>query len=268
MGEEMSESRSNDNVCVHCGPDCRQGAAHNARVEDGVFYGPNAKRESEELIDFVDNVLRDEERFGALTCGTTKAPKGWACSRELGHGGPCAARRSVVEDVPARGVDKSSAEKCKAVSRYGCMCVMDAGHVGDHDAKCGWNHRFANDALKCLATLDDTLDCSAPDCPCAPPVLEVVIADGATLIQQERQRQVESEHWTPENDDCHTTFELSRAALCYVFSVVNRLFVANWWPWDWSWYKPSDDKIRNLVKAGALLAAEIDRLQRRAAAKP
>jgi hypothetical protein len=37
------------------------------------------------------------------------------------------------------------------------------------------------------------------------------------------------------------------------------------WPWDASWWKPSNDPVRNLVKAGALIAAEIDRLQRAAA---
>lgn len=35
------------------------------------------------------------------------------------------------------------------------------------------------------------------------------------------------------------------------------------WPWDASWWKPSPDPIANLVKAGALIAAEIDRLQRK-----
>jgi hypothetical protein len=35
-----------------------------------------------------------------------------------------------------------------------------------------------------------------------------------------------------------------------------------YWPWDKEWWKPSDDPTRNLVKAGALIAAEIDRLQR------
>jgi hypothetical protein len=34
------------------------------------------------------------------------------------------------------------------------------------------------------------------------------------------------------------------------------------WPWDEKWWKPSTNPIRNLVKAGALIAAEIDRLQR------
>lgn len=33
------------------------------------------------------------------------------------------------------------------------------------------------------------------------------------------------------------------------------------WPWDEEWWKPSLDPIRNLEKAGALIAAEIDRLE-------
>jgi hypothetical protein len=46
-------------------------------------------------------------------------------------------------------------------------------------------------------------------------------------------------------------------------------WVPNDWPKEWNvdWWKPSDDPIRNLVKAGALIAAEIDRLQRKAEAK-
>jgi hypothetical protein len=32
------------------------------------------------------------------------------------------------------------------------------------------------------------------------------------------------------------------------------------WPFDPSWWKPSEDRVRDLVKAGALIAAEIDRL--------
>lgn len=33
------------------------------------------------------------------------------------------------------------------------------------------------------------------------------------------------------------------------------------WPWDFQWFKPSDDR-RNLVKAGALILAELERLDR------
>jgi hypothetical protein len=38
------------------------------------------------------------------------------------------------------------------------------------------------------------------------------------------------------------------------------------WPWEQpDWWKPSDNPIRNLEKAGALIAAEIDRLIRKGA---
>jgi len=40
----------------------------------------------------------------------------------------------------------------------------------------------------------------------------------------------------------------------------------NLWPWGKEWWKPSDRR-RDLVKAGALIAAEIDRLDR-AKSKP
>lgn len=35
------------------------------------------------------------------------------------------------------------------------------------------------------------------------------------------------------------------------------------WPWDQSWFKPKDRR-RDLVRAGALIVAEIDRLDRSA----
>jgi len=38
--------------------------------------------------------------------------------------------------------------------------------------------------------------------------------------------------------------------------------MATSWPWDEEWWKPDNDAVRNLAKAGALIAAEIDRLQR------
>lgn len=88
---------------------------------------------------------------------------------------------------------------------------------------------------------------------------------GADLIAVERLRQLEAEGWTAEHDDAHDSGELCGAAMAYI---ANRDSASvdpeppSWWPWESSWWKPSDDPIRNLVKAGALLAAEIDRLQR------
>jgi hypothetical protein len=93
---------------------------------------------------------------------------------------------------------------------------------------------------------------------------------GAELIAQERARQVASENWTAEHDDTHSEGELAEAAACYaasgVYSVkgwdLRRVIEYMSWPWRREWWKPTDDPIRNLVKAGALIAAEIDRLQR------
>lgn len=76
---------------------------------------------------------------------------------------------------------------------------------------------------------------------------------------------MEVEGWTPSHDDTHSNGELAKAALCYISQQysghVRR--VLEWWPWEPCWWKPSSDPIRNLEKAGALIAAEIDRLQRK-----
>lgn len=87
---------------------------------------------------------------------------------------------------------------------------------------------------------------------------------GAELIAAERQRQIEVEGWLPSHDDSHTKGELAKAAICYAE------FSYTWcgrftWPWDASWWKPNNKStVANLVKAGALIAAEIDRMQRAA----
>jgi len=83
---------------------------------------------------------------------------------------------------------------------------------------------------------------------------------GIELIEQERERQIHVEGWTSEHDDKHVNNELALAAACYA---VPDTFSQGYWPptWDLSWYK-STTRIRDLVKAGALIAAEIERLQR------
>ena len=81
-------------------------------------------------------------------------------------------------------------------------------------------------------------------------------------VAAERRRQIESEGWTPAHDDEHSQGELAAAAVCYAFTAVRSPhFLGHLWPWDGSWWKPKD-KRRNLVKAGALILAEIERLDR------
>lgn len=87
---------------------------------------------------------------------------------------------------------------------------------------------------------------------------------GVELIAAERKRQVEQEGWTPAHDDEHAHGELADAAVCYALARGSESGAAGW-PWEPSWWKPSGDAVRDLTKAGALIAAEIDRLQRKAA---
>ena len=87
-------------------------------------------------------------------------------------------------------------------------------------------------------------------------------------ISRERERQMAVEGWTAEHDDNHSCGELADAAACYAHP-------APWgvrpqagpppklWPWSIAWWKPKDRR-ENLVRAGALIVAEIERLDRAA----
>lgn len=88
---------------------------------------------------------------------------------------------------------------------------------------------------------------------------------GIELIKEERERQINEEGWTPEHDDEHAVGELAMAGSCYAMIPEYRPaeLAPLGWPWSDKWYKPTPkDRVRELQKAGALIAAEIDRLQR------
>lgn len=88
------------------------------------------------------------------------------------------------------------------------------------------------------------------------------VKTGVDLITEERARQVSEEGWTPAHDDEHVEDELAMAALCYAYPSAYTGGVPIMWPWDKKWWKPKG-RVIDLVRAGALIAAEIDRLQRR-----
>ncbi len=104
------------------------------------------------------------------------------------------------------------------------------------------------------------------------------IGCGAELIAIERRRQVDGEGWTGAHDDeVHERAELLAAAHSYLEAARvqswdltvypdaewrRHLAPSSSWPWSLTWWKPSPDPKRNLVKAGALIAAELDRLMR------
>ena len=99
---------------------------------------------------------------------------------------------------------------------------------------------------------------------------ETVKTQAARDVLAERERQQSIEGWKPEHDDAHSAGELSRAAMSYLYAVSQRRadFTEDSikrsgfdWPWDKSWWKPKNNR-RDLVRAGALILAEIERIDR------
>lgn len=99
-----------------------------------------------------------------------------------------------------------------------------------------------------------------------PPALAGSQVQAAVDVLAERERQKQQEGWTPERDDKYIDCELARAAATYSLCTDPeqiKVCGAPVWPWPIYWWKPTTYR-RNLVKAGALILAEIERLDRAA----
>jgi hypothetical protein len=84
-----------------------------------------------------------------------------------------------------------------------------------------------------------------------------MVQGSAKDIVEERRRQIQDCHHYPSDDDQYQNGELLMAALAYLCSPGEAL-----WPFLVGQFHPSDDPLDNLIKAGALIAAEADRLKR------
>lgn len=94
------------------------------------------------------------------------------------------------------------------------------------------------------------------------------LSPAARDVLAERRRQIEVGGWTPEHDSEHDVAELATAAACYVLSATSGFSAEEYagdvptaWPWDPKWWKPKGYR-RDLVRAAALLIAEIERSDR------
>lgn len=114
--------------------------------------------------------------------------------------------------------------------------------------------------------------------------------DALADVAAERERQKVVEGWGTAHDDAHENGEMALAAIAYAAVPGIEIKAHGWvpcgcrsvgecnhwggrvqawvdpWPWDAKWWKPTDRR-RDLVKAGALILAEIERLDR-AASRP
>ena len=104
-------------------------------------------------------------------------------------------------------------------------------------------------------------------------------------VMAERTRQIDEEGFGAAHDDTQVNGTLARAGGCYALQAASRCWLFDLpfpghdlnytsdplpeeWPaeWDTSWWKPKDPR-RDLVRAAALIIAEIERIDR-AGVKP
>lgn len=104
-------------------------------------------------------------------------------------------------------------------------------------------------------------------------VTEIDVSSGMFDVISERARQIEKEGFSPGHDDGYTKQQLSVAAACYALVDYDpedktpwlkrtaNMVVVHLWPWSATWWKPRGRRW-NLVRAAALLVAEIERIDR------
>lgn len=100
---------------------------------------------------------------------------------------------------------------------------------------------------------------------------------GINDVSEERLRQITEEGFNSERDDTYLPGTLGSAGASYALAAVAQLIYGpdsekevsrapDYWPWGQDTWNPVDPR-RNLVKAAALLIAEIDRIDRREASE-
>lgn len=95
------------------------------------------------------------------------------------------------------------------------------------------------------------------------------LTQAARSVLAERARQIAAEGYTPEQDDGYNPGVLALHGglyACHAYDTLAKKRAPEGWQWDAKWWKSKDPR-SNLVKAGALVLAEIERMDRSFAAQ-
>jgi hypothetical protein len=164
-----------------------------------------------------------------------------------------------IQNIEIRGnhayLDRESALACinRAISHLNVSSKEESDKCSHIPGK------TADDCPKCTFMKPGFLEGSGI---CKYPIKQEESMTGVERIAAERKRQIDEEGFTAENDDKWDNDGLVMAAVCYAITSDAIGFISEHWPWSWEWWKRSASRIRELEKAGALIAAEIDRLSR------
>ncbi|MCJ9696913.1 hypothetical protein MOV76_35715 [Rhizobium sp. PRIMUS64] len=95
---------------------------------------------------------------------------------------------------------------------------------------------------------------------------EEMLSEAMIDVVLERARQVSGEGFSLAKDDAYRDDELVRAGVSYAMQAMAPLMHGSvppepLWPWNRGWWKPKGRR-RDLVRAAALLIAEIERIDR------
>ncbi|WP_254616614.1 hypothetical protein [Burkholderia metallica] len=225
-----------------------------------TFSGDSLTLSGAQLLEALDFLAPDRDRDQLESELTFQRGEGHA-----GNGMYC-----WLTEYPEEGalfVDGSTAIPAEAAS---APADERAAWIGPH--RNGWE--ALNETRKAVAEVIGADPETWPDHGNAPLAIAAAIAlrqseprgkvtDAARDVLAERARQINQENWTPEWDDQYRDHEMSCAAGCYAMYTL--AYPAGdpppAWPWAADWWKPTTHR-RNLVKAGALILASIERLDR------
>jgi len=161
--------------------------------------------------------------------------------------------REKLEDV-AGGLERRASD-CRQIAGEG-------SHRARLDGKAAAYAHGAEFIRGVLASLSDKPASAQPDEGGAGGSAPTVVDE----IAAERRRQIDAEGWTPEHDDEHADGSLALAATVYASGLPvaddqgELTVIGQLWPWEWS-FKPKGRR-RDLIRAAALIVAEIERLDR------